>query len=51
MLNENIIWSREEEIELERFCDFMARMIEKYANEIVFDDEIGVGKSPAPKVA
>lgn len=41
MSNENILWTSQEQIELERFCDLMATFIEKYGDMInVENDEM-----------
>lgn len=38
MNNEKYIWTKQQEIELERFGDFMATMFEKYGNEVFSKD-------------
>jgi len=41
MSNENILWTSQEQIEMERFCDLMATFIEKYGDMInVENDEM-----------
>lgn len=38
MNNEKYIWTKQQEIELERFGDFMATMLEKYGHEVFSKD-------------
>ncbi len=43
MVNDRIIWTTQEQIEMERFCDLMATFIEKYG-DLIDVDNVGISE-------